>query len=107
MQWAALVAMILKFLEQLPAILELIRKLFDGFNLQGSPDGIDQPAAVERVFAAARAKTWWFQFGKRAALNAAERVCVRRAYELVTAAMTGDVPPKMSASEKGELKAAL
>lgn len=107
MSWAALFAMILKFLEQLPALVELIRSLFDNAKPTGTVDGLDPPVAISNAFAAARAQTWWWQLGKRGALAAAERVCMRRAAQLVTAARANTAPPWMTAGELAALRAAL
>lgn len=103
--WPALIAAILTFLEKLPELVALLRDLFNRATPEGSPAHLDSPAAVARLFAAARAQTWWFQWGKRARLAVAERVVSKRAGELALVAIGALPPALLTESEKAELTA--
>lgn len=106
MSWVALIPLILAFLEKLPAIVEMLRDLFGKATPEGSPEGYDPQAGMAKLFTAAREQLWWWQWGKRARLAVAERVCVNRAPEFWRTMRTGDRGPAMTLAEYEELRAA-
>ena len=105
MEWATLIKMLMEFFGP------LIRKWIEGLFNKGAPDGsplsLDAPAGMARLFAAARAQTWWWQGSRRALLAACERVATRRAFEFWLALRTGTLGPKMTAAEELQIAAAL
>lgn len=101
MNWPMVFAVLV---EMFAALLPFLQDLFAKVNLPGSPEAVDAPAAIERAFAAARAQTWKVQFVRRALLNRAEKVALRRAPEIVQAAKFGERAPMLSASEVEQVK---
>jgi hypothetical protein len=105
MSWQAIVALLLPFLGDL--LERLIGDLLKNAKPDGTPDGLDAQLGMARLFAAARAETWMFQFGKRRLLTVAERVATKRAKEFWHAARTGAPAPVPTAAERFELDEAV
>ncbi len=102
MTWAALIQAIVAFLA--PVIQEWLKHLLE--RLEPRPVEYlvpDDAALVATVFAEARRQVPWYSFGRRAVLRAAERVCKRRAGELVLAAAGAAPVPQMTAGEALEV----
>lgn len=99
--WASIVALLLPFLGKL--LEKFIGDLLKQAKPDGTPDGLDAPAGMARLFQAARAETWMFQFAKRRALTVAERVCTKHARAFWHAARTGAPAPTPTALERNEL----
>lgn len=100
MTWAALIAVIIEFLG--PALQAWLKELLERLKKPAEFLAPDE-AAIAAVFAEARKGVNWWSFGRRATLRAAERVCRRRAGELVLAA-TGAVPvPQITLAEGLEI----
>jgi hypothetical protein len=97
MNWAALIALLWQFFG--PIIQKWLDGLFDKAKPEGAVSALDPPAGMARLFAAARAQTWWWQGGKRALLSACERVAVSRASEFWEVMRVGGHAPQMTASE--------
>lgn len=101
MNWAALVAVILELLG--PLIRRWLEDLLSRAEPAGEPALVDPPAAVARLFGAARGRLWWWQFGQRARLAVCERVAVRHAAGLYAAVLAGHPVPRLTAADEAEL----
>ena len=101
MTWKVLIGLLVEFF-----LLPWLERLLDGLwqELDGSPDHLDPPQAVARVFAGARGRLWWFQWGRRAALATLERIALRRAQEFHTAARYGWGVPYRDELEDRQIK---
>lgn len=107
MNWSSLIAFVTKFFDLLPQIRALLEELFGRAKLGGDPATIDPPAAINRLFSAARAETWWFQFAKRSRLAVAHRVAMNHAAELYQAAKYNLAPPQMTVRDRAEFNEVL
>lgn len=107
MTWAALILKIIDLLW--PILREWIERLLADVEqaLDGDPAIVDPPAAVARVFAAARSRTSMFRFWRHRVLDRCERIAMRHAGELAQAARFGESAPQLTAEEREELKALL
>ena len=101
MSWAALIALLAEFFG--PKFFEWLKKLFAKAApklgvFTGAPE-----ATIRELFAAARAETWWWQFGQRARLAVCERIASKRAGEFFHAMREGLGAPVMLAHERAQL----
>lgn len=97
MSWSLLFAVLV---EMFKAVLPFLEDLFKKSAL--NPKGevtVNDRAAVSEAFAAARAQTWVWQWGRRALLNRAERVALDRCGEIALAARHGSGAPLLSVEE--------
>lgn len=91
MDWKSLLRALLELFG--PALLAWLRALLSRAEQKLAVPVPDSPAlAVHDLFAAARGELWVWQFARKRALAAAERVALKRAGELQAAAV-GSGPP--------------
>lgn len=103
MNWAALFALLIKFL---PVIAELLNELFPKARPAGELSGLSSKEGIARAFASLRARTWIWEIGKRAKLRAAEAVATRRADELWATLRFGAATPLLTRGEREEIEQA-
>ena len=102
MNWLALAQLLFQLFG--PIIAEWLKSLFDKL-----PDG-QSASPVEAIgdwFAAARARTWRWQLGKRARLAVLEQVARRRAPDLALAAAVPGSTPKLTADDARDIAGAM
>lgn len=99
--WSKLIALLIQFFA--PYLKDLLDDLLNRAKPPGDLAALDPPAAVEQLFQAARAQTWFWQFGKRAKLAACQRIATARAGEFFQAMHGTATAPKLSLHDSVEL----
>ncbi len=105
MNWTALIALLWQFFG--PIVEKWFADIFKNAKPLGAVSTLDPPAGMARLFAAARAETWWWQAWKRSVLAVLEQAAVAHAAEFWTAMQTGGPAPQMTASEARKVAAAV
>jgi hypothetical protein len=109
MTWATVLLVVLQYLG--PVLAEwFIRMLNDAAREAThapSSDAITFRDDLHELFAAVRAKTWWWQFRRRAAIELASRMVMRRWSVIQLAAKDESRPrPVLGQAQREELAAA-